>query len=126
MKYSIYDAHGFVKTVDGKAGLQKVYYEQYHLCGGHCPKMPTCTVSYLEAALAGFGLTVRRNEWHETVDGIDCTVRNERFPDGVCVPAYTFTVPGWDECTVCGLNAAKRVIHGRLDHATRNTLGIKW
>ena len=38
--------------------------------------------------------------------------------------SYTFTVPGWDECSIYGLRDTKRVIHGRLDPAVRNTLGI--
>lgn len=37
---------------------------------------------------------------------------------------YTFTVPGWEECTVYGLKAARRVIRGRLDPAVRRTLQI--
>ena len=37
---------------------------------------------------------------------------------------YPFTVPGWDECTVYGIKAARRVIRGRLDPAVRRTLGI--
>ena len=37
---------------------------------------------------------------------------------------YTFTIPGWDECTVYGIKAARRVIRGRLDPAVRRTLGI--
>ena len=37
---------------------------------------------------------------------------------------YTFTVPGWEECTVYGIKAARRVIRGRLDPAVRRTLRI--
>jgi hypothetical protein len=38
--------------------------------------------------------------------------------------AYRFTVPGWEECTIVGHAAAKRVISGRTDPAVLNTLGI--
>lgn len=61
----------------------------------------------------------------ECIYGIDCEVTQEQFPDGKH-PVYRFTVPGWPECKVTGKHAAKRVIHGRLDPAVRNTLGIKW
>lgn len=61
----------------------------------------------------------------ERIYGIDCDVTQEQLPDGKH-PVYRFTVPGWPECKVTGKRAAKRVIHGRLDPAVRNTLGIKW
>lgn len=61
----------------------------------------------------------------ERIYGIDCEVTREQFPDGKH-SVYQFTVPGWPECKVTGKRAAKRVIHGRLDPAVRNTLGIKW
>ena len=51
-----------------------------------------------------------------TIDGISCAEKDGYF---------TFTVPGWDKCTVYGIDAARRVIRGRLDAAVRNTLGIK-
>jgi len=57
--------------------------------------------------------------------GIDCEVTREKFPDGEH-DVYRFTVPGWPECPVTGLRAAKRVIKGRLDPAVRNTLGMEW
>ena len=53
--------------------------------------------------------------------GIPCIVKRERFLDGFH-ETYTFTVEGWDECTVTGFRAAKRVISGRLDASVRNTL----
>lgn len=59
----------------------------------------------------------------ERIDGIDCEVTQEQFPDGKH-SVYLFAVPGWPECTVTGRRAARRVIHGRLDAAVRNTLGI--
>lgn len=59
----------------------------------------------------------------EYVYGVPCCVQKEKFPDGYH-DVYTFTVDGWDECSVTGLRAAKRTIHGRLDTAVRNTLGI--
>lgn len=59
----------------------------------------------------------------ERIDGIDCEVTQEQFPDGK-QSVYRFTVPGLPECAVTGRRAAKRVIHGRLDAAVRNTLGI--
>ena len=61
----------------------------------------------------------------ERIYGIDCDVTQEKFPDGKH-SVYRFTVPGWPECKATGKRAAKRVIHGRLDPAVRNTLGIKW
>lgn len=57
------------------------------------------------------------------VMGIECTVSQEDFPDGR-KDVYTFTVPGWEECSIVGLRATKRVIRGRLDAAVRNTLGL--
>ena len=66
----------------------------------------------------------KREERIVFVDGIKCKVHKERFPDGRYLDVYTFTVPGWDECTVTGVRTAKRVIRGRLDPAVRNTLGI--
>ena len=57
--------------------------------------------------------------------GIECKVHGEKFPDGRWRDVYRFTVPGWEECTVTGLRATKRVINGRLDPAVRNTLGIE-
>ena len=59
----------------------------------------------------------------ERIYGIDCEVTQEQFPDGKH-SVYRFTVPGWPECAITGRRAAKRVIHGRLDAAVRNTLGI--
>ena len=58
--------------------------------------------------------------------GIPCDVVKWRFKGkkGRYNIAYRFTVPGWDECTITGINAAKRVIDGRLNAAVRNTLGI--
>lgn len=38
--------------------------------------------------------------------------------------AFRFTVPGWTECTIDGVEAAERVIRGRLNAAVRNTMGI--
>lgn len=55
--------------------------------------------------------------------GIECTVSQEDFPDGR-KDVYTFTVPGWEECSIVGLREAKRVIRGRLDAAVRNTLWL--
>lgn len=62
----------------------------------------------------------------ERVYGFDCKVKREKFPDGKYRDVYTFTVPGWDECSVTGLKETKRVIDGRCNPAVRNTLGIKW
>lgn len=61
----------------------------------------------------------------ETVSGIPCKVRRERFPDGYH-DVYTFTVPGWVECSITGRREAKRVIKSRCDAAVRNTLGKRW
>ena len=60
----------------------------------------------------------------EYVYGVRCVVTGEKFAD-IYYDVYTFTVPGWEQCTVIGLSATKRVIRGRLDPAVRNTLGIK-
>jgi hypothetical protein len=59
----------------------------------------------------------------ERIYGIDCEVTQEQFFDGKH-SVYRFAVPGWPECTITGVRAAKRVIHGQLDAAVRNTLGI--
>lgn len=61
----------------------------------------------------------------EVVLGIQCMVRREKFPDGRYRDVYRFTVPGWPECSTTGIRSAKRMIHGRLDPAVRNTLGIE-
>lgn len=58
-----------------------------------------------------------------TIYGVPCVVKREKFPDGYH-DVYTFTVDGWEECSVTGLRATKRVIGGRLDSAVRNTLGM--
>lgn len=57
----------------------------------------------------------------EYVFGIPCKVKSEKFPDGYH-DVYTFTVDGWEECSVTGRRAAKRVINGRLNAAVRNTM----
>lgn len=57
------------------------------------------------------------------VMGIECTVSQEDFPDGR-KDVYAFTVPGWEECSIVGIRATKRVIRGRLDAAVRNTFGL--
>ena len=59
----------------------------------------------------------------EYIYGIPCKVKREKFPDGYH-DVYTFKVDGWQECSVTGRRAAKRVINGRLDPAVRNTLQI--
>ena len=51
----------------------------------------------------------------ETIMGIICQRKGK---------VYTFPFPGWSECSIYGLRDTKRVIHGRLDPAVRNTLGI--
>ena len=61
----------------------------------------------------------------EIVNGISCKVKREKFPDGFH-DVYTFTVPGWDECSITGRREAKRVINGRCDAAVRNTMGKRW
>lgn len=67
--------------------------------------------------MSGLGLAV--------VDGITCKVTPHTFPDGRTRALYTFTCPGWDECTVTGLRAAKRVIRGRTDPAVLATLRLR-
>ena len=57
----------------------------------------------------------------ECIFGIPCKVKREKFTDGYH-DVYTFTVDGWNECSVTGRRAAKRVIGGRLDPAVRNTM----
>lgn len=73
----------------------------------------------------GEGVWVEVDERVEVVLGIQCMVRREKFPDGRYRDVYRFTVPGWPECSTTGIRSAKRVIHGRLDPAVRNTLGIE-
>ena len=69
----------------------------------------------------------------EVIDGTKCDIVKMHFPvaDGgsgadkwAWYTAYRFTTPGWPECTIVGLAAAKRVIQGRTDPAVINTLGI--
>ncbi len=60
----------------------------------------------------------------ETILGIQCEKRFVICGDGRKDVELTFTVPGWEKCTVLGYRAAKRCIKGRLDAAVRNTLGI--
>lgn len=59
----------------------------------------------------------------QIIMGIRCEVMQEDFPDGKR-DVYTFTVPGWEKCSVTGRQAAKRVIRGRLDPAVRRIQGI--
>ena len=61
---------------------------------------------------------------YEYVCGIKCSVEKVKFPDGKCLNCYTFTVPGWEQCTVTGIRAAKKVINARLDLAVRRWYGI--
>lgn len=60
----------------------------------------------------------------ERIFGIDCIVEKVRDGDGRTCEQFTFTVPGWEQCSIIGRRNAKRVIDGRLDTAVRNTLGI--
>lgn len=64
------------------------------------------------------------NERIEFIYGIKCAVRTEKFTDGKKRDVYTFTVPGWKECTVTGKQATKRVINGRTCPYVLNTLGL--
>lgn len=57
----------------------------------------------------------------EYVYGIRCKVKREKFPDGYH-DVYTFKIDGWEECSIMGRRAAKRVINGRLDPAVINTM----
>lgn len=59
------------------------------------------------------------------ISGIECIVHKEKFPDGKRCDVYTFTVPGWDECSITGKREAKRVIHGRLSPEARWAYGIR-
>lgn len=61
------------------------------------------------------------------IDGIRCEIIKWRFHavKGRYNTAYKFTVPCWPECEITGKKEAKRVIHGRMDPAVRNTLGIE-
>ena len=61
----------------------------------------------------------------EIINGIPCKVSRKEFPDGYH-DVYTFTVPGWDECSITGRKEARRVINGRCDAAVRNTMGKRW
>ncbi len=70
----------------------------------------------------------------EMINGIKCAVVKIHFPaeSGSSEAAkwrwfnaYRFAVPGWPECTITGLAAARRVIRGRTDPAVINTLGIR-
>jgi hypothetical protein len=69
----------------------------------------------------------------KVIDGILCDVLKIHLPVGdsksvsdkwAWYTAYRFTAPGWPECTIIGLAAAKRVIRGRTDPAVLNTLRI--
>lgn len=64
----------------------------------------------------------------EIIYGVTCEIVKAHYPvdttDGNWrwYTAYRFTVPGWKECTITGLEATKRVIRGRTSSAVRNTL----
>lgn len=58
------------------------------------------------------------------VCGVKCTVKRLRFEDGKMRDLYTFTVPGWEECRVTGIAAAKRVIKARLSPGVQYLYGI--
>ncbi len=79
-----------------------------------------------------FGETRETGE-KQVIDGIRCDVLKKHFPvdsgshgrdKWAWYTAYRFTVPGWPECTITGLSAARRVIRGRTDPAVNNTLRI--
>ena len=53
----------------------------------------------------------------EYVSGVLCAVNSERMGDGKKHDVYTFTVPGWEKCSVTGKAAAKRMIDARLSPA---------
>ena len=63
-------------------------------------------------------------EDYEYIYGIKC--KRETFKDGNGKKriAYTFTVPGWEECTVTGIRAARLVIRARGSAVVRNTLNM--
>ena len=76
---------------------------------------------------------VRETGRSETINGIRCDLVKIHFPANngdtesakwKWHTAYRFKAPGWPECTIVGLAAAKRVIRGRTDPAVLNTLGI--
>ena len=71
---------------------------------------------------------VERIDTGETcvIDGIPCKIIKWRFctVKGKFHIAYRFTVPGWPECEITGLNNTRRVIHGRTDPLTRRVMGI--
>ena len=60
----------------------------------------------------------------QIIMGVTCDVTKETFPDGKRREVFTFTVPGWESCTVTGRRAAKRVISARLDPLVRRIQGI--
>lgn len=62
------------------------------------------------------GATEKRIEY---VYGIKCSVEKVKCLDGKRRDSYTFTVPGWEQCTVTGIRAAKRVINARLSPDAR-------
>lgn len=59
------------------------------------------------------------------ISGIECDTETIICGDGKKRTLYTFTVPGWDRCSVTGFRAAQRVIRGRTNPAVLNTLGKK-
>lgn len=80
---------------------------------------------YLEE-LTEFGLLIKsetkngtgyRSAKMEYVSGVLCAVNSERMGDGKYYDVYTFTVPGWEKCSVTGKAAAKRTINARLSPA---------
>ena len=55
------------------------------------------------------------------MNGVKCYVGRDK--DG---KYYRFTVPGWSEVKVNSKKEALRVIRGRFDAATMNTMGRDW
>ncbi len=65
-----------------------------------------------------------RTESTILVSGIECKVHSEKFPDGKWRDVYRFTVPGWEECSITGIRATRRVINARLDPGVQLLYGI--
>jgi hypothetical protein len=69
---------------------------------------------------------MKRNETRtEVIYGVSCNVTREKCSDGRYHDCYTFTVKGWEECSIIGKRDTKRVINARQMPSVRWAYGIK-
>lgn len=66
-----------------------------------------------------------KNQKIAVIQGVPCEIHRVQFPDKKKRDVYTFTVPGFEQCSITGIRETKRVIKGRLSPYARWACGIK-